>query len=64
MTEQATSHAAATPAAAESSANELPSFFDFLGIDKHSEFLGIGYHDWIPIVMSLLVAVVLILLTL
>ena len=65
MTEQATSHAAAThAAAAESSANELPSFFDFLGIDKHSEILGIGYHDWIPIVMSLLVAVVLILVTL
>ena len=33
MTEQATSHAAAGHAqAAESSANELPSFLDFLGL--------------------------------
>jgi F-type H+-transporting ATPase subunit a len=64
MTEQATSHAAAAHAqAAESSANELPSFLDFLGLNTHGEFLGIGYHDWVPIVMSWLVAVLLIVVT-
>ncbi|MCX5895241.1 MAG: F0F1 ATP synthase subunit A [Proteobacteria bacterium] len=60
MTEEAASHAAS----AESSATELPSFLDFFGLNKHGEFLGIGYHDWVPILMSWLVAVVLVIVTL
>jgi len=65
MTESTAAHAATghAAAAAESSATEFPSFFDLLGVDMHGEFLGIAMHDWVPIVMSWLVALVLVLIT-
>lgn len=37
---------------------ELPSFLDFLG-DLHHEVLGISLHHWVPVIMSLIVASIL-----
>ncbi len=65
MTETAPTHATVghAAAAAESTPTEFPSFFDVFGVDMHGEFLGITMHDWVPIVMSWLVALVLVLIT-
>ncbi len=42
---------------------ELPSFIDLLGIDLHHRFLGVGLHDWVPVIMSLLVGIILVLVS-
>ncbi len=39
---------------------ELPSFLDILGVDMHWHFLGLSLHEWLPIIMSLLVVIFLI----
>jgi F-type H+-transporting ATPase subunit a len=41
---------------------ELPSFMDFLG-DLHHEVFGISIHHWVPIIMSLIVASLLLAVT-
>jgi len=66
MTEATASHAAAGHAAAvaESNPTEFPSFFEVFGVDMHGQFLGISMHDWVPIVMSWMVAILLVLVTL
>lgn len=43
---------------------EVPSIFDFLGVDLHSHFLGLPLHDWVPVFMSWGVIVVLTVLAL
>lgn len=43
---------------------ELPSFLDVLGVDMHRHFLGLSLHEWLPIIMSLLVGVFLIVISL
>jgi F-type H+-transporting ATPase subunit a len=42
---------------------ELPSFLEILGIDLHHRFLGLSWHDWIPVIMSLLVGILLVLVS-
>lgn len=42
---------------------ELPSFLEILGIDLHHRFLGLSWHDWVPVIMSLLVGIVLVLVS-
>jgi F-type H+-transporting ATPase subunit a len=34
---------------------ELPTFFDLLPIDKHSEIFGLSMHELVPIMMSMLI---------
>jgi F0F1-type ATP synthase membrane subunit a len=60
MTEATAAHAAA---AAEANPTEFPSFFEVFGVDMHGHFLGISMHDWVPIVMSWMVAILLVLVT-
>lgn len=42
---------------------ELPSFMDILGESLHHEFLGITLHHWVPVIMSLIVACILVTVT-
>tara|TARA_B100000315_G_scaffold253559_1_gene292581 strand:+ start:1349 stop:2104 length:756 start_codon:yes stop_codon:yes gene_type:complete len=41
---------------------ELPSFMDLLG-DLHHEVFGISLHHWVPIIMSLIVASIIVAVT-
>ncbi len=34
---------------------ELPTFFDLLPIDKHTEIFGLSMHELVPIIMSMLI---------
>ena len=34
---------------------ELPTFFDLLPIDKHAELFGLTSHQWLPLVMSMMI---------
>ncbi|MFQ6093326.1 MAG: F0F1 ATP synthase subunit A [bacterium] len=43
---------------------ELPSFLDLFGIDMHQKFWGLPLHDWLPVIMSVIVALILVLLSL
>ncbi len=36
-------------------APELPTFFDLIPIDKHTEILGLTLHQWLPLVMSMMI---------
>jgi F-type H+-transporting ATPase subunit a len=42
---------------------ELPSFLEIMGIDLHRHLLGVSLHEWVPVIMSLLVGILLILLS-
>lgn len=42
---------------------ELPSIFDLLGIDPHTHLFGATLHDWMPVIMSLLVGIFLVTLS-
>lgn len=39
---------------------ELPSFLDGFGENLHHEFFGISLHHWVPVIMSLIVASILV----
>lgn len=40
---------------------ETPSFFDFLGLDKHAAYLlGIQLEHWIPVAMAAIVGLLLV----
>jgi F-type H+-transporting ATPase subunit a len=39
---------------------ELPSFLDFTGIDMHHTYFGFTPHQWMPIIMSSLVGLLLV----
>src|SRR3990170_4453040 len=41
-------------------AYELPSFLDIFGVDMHRHLLGLSLHEWMPIIMSLLVGIFLV----
>jgi len=53
---QAAAHAAET---AEKSL-ELPSFIDFMGLDLHHQYFGFTLHEWLPVIMSFFVGLVLV----
>ena len=56
-------HAEAAAGGAEQSF-ELPSFLDFTGLDMHHQYFGFTLHEWLPVIMSLLVGTVLVCFTL
>ena len=39
---------------------ELPSFLDFTGWDMHHQYFGFTLHEWLPVMMSFLVGLVLV----
>ncbi len=39
---------------------ELPSFLDFLGLDMHHSYFGFTLHEWLPVIMSLMVGTLLV----
>jgi F-type H+-transporting ATPase subunit a len=43
---------------------ELPSFIDFLGVDTHHQYFGFTLHEWLPIIMSLMVGTLLVVFSL
>ncbi|MEE8185514.1 MAG: F0F1 ATP synthase subunit A [Thermodesulfobacteriota bacterium] len=43
---------------------ELPSFLNVLGVDMERHFLGLSLHEWLPIIMSLLVGIFLVVISL
>lgn len=43
---------------------ELPSFLDFTGWDIHQEYFGFTLHEWLPVMMSCLVGLVLVVFSL
>lgn len=45
----------------ETGIKELPTFLDFF-LDMHRHFLGLTLHQWVPVIMSILVIVSLVLL--
>jgi F-type H+-transporting ATPase subunit a len=49
-------------AAAEAAekALELPSFLDFMGVDFHHKYFGFTLHEWLPVIMSFLVGLLLV----
>ncbi len=51
--------AEAAPQSAEQ-AIELPSFLDFTGLDLHHHYFGFSLHEWLPVIMSLLVGTLLV----
>jgi F-type H+-transporting ATPase subunit a len=59
-------NAASTEAHGEAAAKtaeqsfELPSFLDFMGLDMHHEYWGFTLHDWLPVIMSFLVGLLLV----
>lgn len=42
---------------------ELPSFVEILGVDLRHRFLGVELHEWVPVIMSLLVGTILVLVS-
>ncbi len=45
-------------------AYELPSFLDIFGVDMHRHFLGLSLHEWLPVIMSLMVGIFLVAISL
>ncbi len=39
---------------------ELPSFLDFTGLDMHHQYFGFTLHEWLPVIMSGIVGLVLV----
>jgi F-type H+-transporting ATPase subunit a len=58
MTAEGNGHAAASGGGG--TPTELPSFLDILGVDMHQELFGVSLHDWLPVIMSVLVGGVLV----
>jgi F-type H+-transporting ATPase subunit a len=43
---------------------ELPSFLDFLGVDMHHHYFGCTLHEWLPVIMSCLVGLLIVVFSL
>ena len=57
---EAVSHAAQVVESTEP-ALELPSFLDFIpGLDMHHQYFGFTPHEWLPVIMSTMVGLVLV----
>lgn len=50
----------AAQSGAQTQSIELPSFLDFTGLDLHHHYFGFTLHEWLPVLMSFTVCLVLI----